>query len=40
MGLSDGSRVRGDGYLIAQDGTTTRMTEGETITKPAVRVSW
>ena len=40
MGMSDGTRVRGDGYLIARDGTTTQMTEGQTITMPGLRVGW
>jgi hypothetical protein len=40
MGMSDGSRVRGDGYIISRDGTTTQMTEGQTITMPGVRVGW
>ena len=40
MGLCDGSRVRADGLVTARDGTTTRLTEGQTITVQGVRADW
>jgi hypothetical protein len=40
MGMSDGTRVRGDGYVISPNGTTTPMTEGQVITLPGLRVDW
>ena len=40
MGLCDGSRVHADGLVTARDGTTTRLTEGRTITVEGVRADW
>jgi hypothetical protein len=40
MGLFDGRRVRGDGAILALDGTFTNLTEGQTITVPGRRVDW
>jgi len=31
MGMADGTRVRGDGLIQEQDGTTTQLREGQTI---------
>src|ERR1017187_6120703 len=40
MGLCDGSRVRADGLVTARDGTTTRLTEGQTATVEGLRANW
>jgi hypothetical protein len=40
MGMNDGSRVRGDGFITFRNGTTTQMTEGQTLTSPGVHASW
>jgi hypothetical protein len=40
MGMYDGTRVRGDGFITFHDGTTTQMAEGQIITVPGVRASW
>ena len=40
MGMSDGTRVRGDGFITSPDGKTSQMTEGQTIVLPAVKTSW
>jgi Domain of unknown function (DUF6799) len=40
MGMSDGSRVRGDGQITAQNGTITQLAEGQTITVPGLLVNW
>jgi len=40
MGMFDGTRVRGDGFITFHDGTTTQMAEGQIITVPGVRASW
>ena len=40
MGLCDGSRVRADGLVTARDGTTTRLTEGQTATVEGLRGNW
>jgi hypothetical protein len=37
MGMYDGTRVRGDGFITFRDGTTTQMTEGQIVTVPGVR---
>jgi len=40
MGMYDGTRVRGDGFISYRDGTTAQMTEGQILTVPGVRASW
>jgi hypothetical protein len=40
MGMYDGSRIRGDGLLTSRDGTTSKLTEGQTITVEGVRAEW
>jgi hypothetical protein len=40
MGMYDGTRVKGDGFITFHDGTTRQMTEGQIITAPGVRASW
>jgi len=40
MGMTDGTRVRGDGSITSPDGTTSQLAEGQTITVPALRVDW
>ena len=40
MGMYDGTRVRGDGFITFHDGTTTQLTEGQIITVPGMRASW
>jgi hypothetical protein len=40
MGMYDGTRVRGDGFITFPDGTTAQMTEGQTITVEGVRADW
>ena len=40
MGMFDGTRVRGDGFITFRDGTTTQLAEEQTITVPGVRASW
>jgi hypothetical protein len=40
MGMSDGTRVRGDGQITSPNGTTSQLAEGETITIPALRREW
>jgi hypothetical protein len=40
MGMYDGTRVKGDGFITFHNGTTTQMTEGQIITAPGVRASW
>jgi hypothetical protein len=40
MGMYDGTRVRGDGFITFHDGTTTQLTEGQIITAPGLRTSW
>jgi hypothetical protein len=40
MGMYDGTRVRGDGFITFHDGTTTQLSEGQIITAPGVRASW
>ena len=40
MGMYDGSRVRGDGLITSRDGTTSQLTEGQTITVEGVRADW
>jgi hypothetical protein len=40
MGMYNGTRVRGDGFITFHNGTTTQMTEGQIITAPGVRASW
>lgn len=40
VGMSDGCRVRGDGAVLARDGTFTNLVEGQTITVAGRRVNW
>ncbi len=40
MGMNDGTRVRGDGFITFHDGRTTQMAEGQTLTAPGVHASW
>ena len=40
MGMYDGTRVRGDGLVTSKDGTTSHLTEGQTITVEGVRADW
>jgi hypothetical protein len=40
MGMSDGSRVRGDGQITAANGTISQLVEGQTITVPSLVVEW
>ena len=40
MGMYDGTRVRGDGLVTSRDGTTSQLTEGQTITVEGVRADW
>lgn len=40
MGMSDGTRVRGDGLVTFRDRTTTQLAEGQTITAPGARADW
>ncbi len=40
MGMHDGTRVRGDGSVTFRDRTVTQLTEGQTITVPALRADW
>jgi hypothetical protein len=40
IGMADGTRVRGDGSVTSPAGTTTQLTEGQTITVPGLRVEW
>jgi hypothetical protein len=40
MGMYDGTRVRGDGFITFHNGTTMQMTEGQIITVPGVRANW
>jgi hypothetical protein len=40
MGMYDGTRVRGDGFVTFRDRTTTQLTEGQTITAPGMRADW
>ena len=40
MGMYDGTRVRGDGFITFPDGTTAQMAEGQIITVPGVRADW
>ena len=40
MGMYDGTRVRGDGLITFHDGTTTQLSEGQTMTVPGVRADW
>ena len=40
MGMYDGTRVRGDGLVTSRDGTTSQLTEGQTITVEGVRAGW
>ena len=40
IGMYDGTRVRGDGFINFRDGTTAQMAEGQTITVEGVRAGW
>ena len=40
MGMYDGTRVRGDGFITFHNGTTMQLTEGQIITVPGVRANW
>jgi len=40
MGMSDGTRVRGDGFITWPDRTRTRLAEGQTFTAPGARADW
>lgn len=40
MGMYDGTRVRGDGFVTFPDGTTSQLTDGQTITVEGVRADW
>ena len=40
MGMNDGTRVSGSGEIYWRDGTTTQLTEGQTITVEGVRANW
>jgi hypothetical protein len=40
IGMYDGTRVRGDGFITFRDGTTAQMVEGQTITVEGVRAGW
>jgi len=40
IGMFDGTRVGGDGFITFPNGTTSQMTEGETITVEGVRADW
>ena len=40
MGMYDGTRVGGDGFITFPNGTTAQMAEGETITVEGVRADW
>ena len=40
MGMYDGTRVRGDGLVTSKEGTTSHLTEGQTITVEGVRADW
>jgi|SRR5208283_4586243 len=40
MGMYDGTRVRGDGFITFPDGTTSQLTEGQTITVEGVQADW
>ncbi len=40
MGMYDGTRVRGDGFLTFKDGTTGQMTNGQIMTVEGVRPNW
>jgi hypothetical protein len=40
IGMYDGTRVRGDGFITFRDGTTAQMAEGQTITVEGVRAGW
>ena len=40
MGMSDGSRVRGDGLITSQNGATTQLVEGQVIAVPGLLVNW
>jgi len=40
MGMYDGTRVRGDGFVTFRNGTTTQLAEGQTITVPGLRADW
>ena len=40
MGMYDGTRVRGDGFITFRDRTTTQLTEGQIITAPGMRADW
>jgi hypothetical protein len=40
MGMYDGTRVSGDGWVTFRDGTTTQLAERQTITVEGVRADW
>jgi hypothetical protein len=40
MGMYDGTRVRGDGFVTFRDRTTTQLTEGQIIAVPGARADW
>jgi hypothetical protein len=40
MGMADGTRVRGDGYITSPSGTSSQLGEGQTVTFPALRRDW
>ena len=40
MGMADGTKVRGDGFLISRDGAETPLKEGQTITVESLRAEW
>jgi hypothetical protein len=40
MGMHDGTRVQGDGFITFRDRTTTHLAEGQTITVPGLRTDW